>query len=73
MPATQDPLQHHLESALVTNPHVAGKRLRVENREGRVVVRGKVGSYYQKQMAQESLLRVEGVEELENQLEVHWA
>ena len=73
MPATNDVLQQNLEIALGANPHVAGKRLRVENCAGRVVVRGKVGSYYQKQMAQESLLRVEGVEELENQLEVHWA
>ena len=73
MPATDFNLQQNLELALGENPHVAGKRLRVESRAGRVVVQGKVGSYYQKQMAQESLLRVEGVQELENQLEVHWA
>lgn len=73
MPATNDHLQQNLESALGDNPYIAGRRLRVESSAGRVIVRGQVGSYYQKQMAQESLLRVEGVEELENQLEVHWA
>ena len=73
MPATDDHLQRNLESALGENPHIAGKRVRIESRSGHVVVRGEVGSYYQKQMAQESLLRVEGVEALENQLEVHWA
>ena len=73
MPATDDQLLRNLEDALGTNPHVAGKRLRVENRAGHVVVRGRVGSYYQKQMAQEALLQIDGVQNLENELEVHWA
>jgi osmotically-inducible protein OsmY len=73
MPSTDAHLIEDLQSALGSSPHVAGKRLRVESREGRVVVRGRVGSYYQKQMAQEALLRVAGVETLENHVEVHWA
>ena len=73
MDIREDVLLNNLESALVANPYVAGRRLRIENRAGHVTVRGKVASYYQKQMAQESLLHVEGVEHLENQLEVHWA
>jgi osmotically-inducible protein OsmY len=73
MPATDNSLLENLESALGANPHVAGRRLLVEHHGGHVVVRGQVGTYYQKQMAQESLLRVAGVEHLENQLEVHWA
>ena len=72
MPAT-DQLLRELENALTSNPHVANERLTLKRHQGRVVVRGRVGSYYQKQMAQEALLRIEGVEELENQLEVHWA
>lgn len=64
---------HTLNSALVASPYIQGQPVRVESDRGRVVVRGRVGSYYQKQMAQEALLRVEGVEALENQLEVHWA
>jgi hypothetical protein len=35
-------------------------------------LRGVVRSYYQKQMAQEVLLGLEGVEHIENQLEVEW-
>ena len=73
MAVGEDHLLRNLESALGANPYVAGRRLRIENRAGHVTVRGKVGSYYQKQMAQESLLQVAGVEHLENQLEVHWA
>jgi osmotically-inducible protein OsmY len=76
MPTTVDPQQRllrDLESALSASPHVPRHRVRLEHRDGRVVVRGRVASYYQKQMTQEALLRVEGVEQLENQLEVHWA
>ena len=73
MPATENQLLRTLENALVTDPHVGSRRLFVESRDGHVVVRGQVGSYFQKQMAQEALLRIEGVEELENRLEVHWA
>ena len=72
MPATDEVLIQDLQSALGSNPHIQGQRLRIENKSGHVTVRGRVGSYYQKQMAQESLLRVEGVQRLENELEVHW-
>ncbi len=37
-----------------------------------MVLRGVVRSYYQKQMAQEMLKNVDGVNEIENQLEVCW-
>ena len=73
MPAPNEHLIHHLESALGANPHMRGQSLRIEHKAGRVVVRGRVRSYYQKQMAQESLLRIEGVDELDNEVEVHWA
>jgi osmotically-inducible protein OsmY len=72
MHITQDCLTKRLESVLSSSPHVPRHRVHLENRAGYVVVRGAVDSYYQKQMAQETLLRVEGVERLENQLEVHW-
>jgi osmotically-inducible protein OsmY len=41
-------------------------------RAGRVVLRGVVPSYYQKQVAQEVVRMVDGVERVDNQLEVNW-
>ena len=38
-----------------------------------MVLRGVVSSYYQKQMVQETLRRLDGVGHIENQLEVNWA
>jgi osmotically-inducible protein OsmY len=66
------PLDHRVSTALEQNPHVARRNLRFETRQGRVTLRGVVDTYYQKQMAQEALRRVEGVEEIANELEVCW-
>lgn len=55
------------------SPHVAHRILRFESREDRLILRGTVRTWYQKQMAQEMLRGVEGVGEIENQLEVCWS
>ena len=43
-----------------------------EHRGRRVTVRGTVESYYQKQLAQETLRRIDGIDEIENHLSVCW-
>jgi len=64
------PLNDKVFSALTRNPYLSGRNLRFEMAEGRVTLRGVVRSYFQKQMAQEALRRVDGVEEIHNELEV---
>ena len=66
------PLNSQIKSALEQNPYFSGRNLRFETSEGRVALHGTVRSFYQKQMAQESLRRLEGVSQIENQLEVNW-
>ena len=66
------PLDHRVLTALEQNPHITRRNLRFETEQGRVTLRGVVGTYYQKQMAQEAVRRVEGVEEITNELEVCW-
>jgi osmotically-inducible protein OsmY len=70
LPEQCEALMERVQSAIQSNPFVANRNLRFETREGRVILRGKVGSYFQKQMAQEALRRVDGVEAIENYLEV---
>lgn len=72
MSTAEDALATRIASAIRTNPHVGRRNLRFETDHGRVVLRGTVGTYYQKQMAQEALRRLEGVEQIENHLEVAW-
>jgi osmotically-inducible protein OsmY len=67
------PLDNQVFNALERNPHVSHRTLRFETSEGRVTLRGVVGTYFQKQMAQEALRHVEGVREIANELEVSWA
>ena len=70
--AEAGPLADRVTNVLARNPHIAHRSLRCEAADGRVVLRGVVRSYYQKQMAQETLKTVDGVNEIENQLEVCW-
>lgn len=66
-------LAERVHLILQKNPHVPHRNLRFETKAGHIVLKGVVRSYYQKLMAQEALLRVEGVEQVENQLEVQSA
>jgi len=65
-------LADRIFSELERSPHVPHRSLRFETNQGHVTLRGVVRSYYQKQMAQEVILGLEGVEHIENQLEVEW-
>lgn len=63
-------LDDRVLTALSRSPYVAGRNLRFETEQGRVTLRGVVRSYFQKQMAQEALRKVDGVDEIHNELEV---
>ncbi len=64
------PLDDRVLTALERNPHIVSHHLRFETHQGRVTLRGVVRTYYQKQMAQEALRYVDGVDEIANELEV---
>jgi osmotically-inducible protein OsmY len=63
-------LDDRVGSALERNPYLQRGILRFETAEGRVTLKGVVRTYFQKQMAQEALRRIDGVEEIANELEV---
>ena len=73
MHVTQRPLNDRLHSAISYNPYLSNRNLRFETEAGRVTLHGTVSSYFHKQMAQEALRRLDGVEHIENLLEVNWA
>lgn len=66
-------LADRVDSVIKSNPFLAGRQLRFEAHEGRITLKGVVNSYFQKQMAQEALRKIDGVVEIENELEVTWA
>lgn len=70
---TTRPLFDRICDALTTNPHVPSQNVRVEAADGRVVLKGSVSTFFQKQMAQEAIRRLDGVEQIDNLLQVNWA
>jgi osmotically-inducible protein OsmY len=67
------PLFERIHDALTTNPHVPSEQVRVEAEDGRIILKGSVRSFFQKQMAQECIRRLDGVQRIDNLLQVNWA
>ena len=63
-------LHNRVTDVLRNNPYLSGATVRLESHEGHVTLRGHVGSFFAKQMAQESLRRVDGIDAIDNKLEV---
>ena len=63
-------LRDVVESALARCLYLSGKNLRFEVHEDGLVLRGIVRSYYQKQLAQESLKSISGLPRIRNEIEV---
>jgi osmotically-inducible protein OsmY len=63
-------LEERIDSIVIKSPYFADRRLRVQAVDDCVVVEGTVNTYFHKQMAQETLLRVDGVRSIENRVRV---
>ena len=68
----QQVLAAQIHSAVVHNPHLNHRQMHIKTKQGRVVINGTVDSFFEKQMAQEALRRIEGVKSIENNLEATW-
>jgi len=66
------PLHEQIRSALDRSPYVSQSQVQIETSSGKVRLEGTVGTFYQKQMAQELVRRIDGVEQVVNQLQVNW-
>lgn len=60
-------------AAIVHNPHLNHHQMHLTAKQGKVVLQGRVQSFFEKQMAQEALKLVDGVDSIENELEVSWS
>jgi osmotically-inducible protein OsmY len=63
-------LQELAEGCLRRNPYLALKNVSCDCRDGVLVLRGCLPSYYLKQIAQETVARLAGVRAIDNQIEV---
>lgn len=63
-------LHAELRRALHGTPHFHGDSVRFDASDHEIVLSGVVGSYYQKQLAQESIRPVAGPRRIRNELDV---
>lgn len=63
-------LHFKVHFVLTHNPYLAGRDIRCEIVDADVTLKGIVRSYYQKQMAQESLRRIGGIHRISNEIAV---
>lgn len=66
-------LLDRISAALEASPYVGSGKIRVEPGEsGRVRLHGKVQTFFEKQMAQETIRTVAEGQQIENMVEVTW-
>ncbi len=70
LPAGRPNTEELAESSLRRSAYLALRQLSCEFRAGVLTLRGRLPSYYLKQMAQAAVAAVEGVERVDNQIEV---
>jgi osmotically-inducible protein OsmY len=63
-------LHQQIAAAIVHNPHLNSRKIKVRTNRGRVVLCGTAVSFFEKQMAQEALRNIDGITSIENELEV---
>ncbi len=64
------PLLHRLDAAIRNHPHLQRQHIFLERDEQHVVLRGKVDSFYRKQMIQEAVRKVDSAARINNRIEV---
>lgn len=57
---------------IIRHPHLHQRHVFLRADQGHVVLQGKVRSFFEKQMAQEALRSIDGVQSIDNQLVVSW-
>ena len=71
-PVVDSSLSVQVRGALSKSHHLSSRNVHVATDGVKVRLKGTVGSFCQKQMAQEIVRRVDGIETVENQLQVSW-
>lgn len=72
-PSAHDEWQEQLVEQLLGHHLFRRRQVRVDSGDGVVVLTGRVNSFYEKQLAQELIRRCDGVQRIDNELEVIYA
>ena len=67
-----NPLSHEIHGTLEESPYISTRKMQINTNRGHVRLEGTVCSFFQKQMAQELVRHMDGVERIDNKLQVNW-
>lgn len=71
---SENDLQNEVAQAIQNSSHLSSRKLRYEAAEGgKITVHGTVASYFEKQLAQETIREVDGVDHIDNMIQVSWS
>ena len=70
MQSPRSEVRQAAQASLAQSPHAAIRKISCEFGDGVLVLRGRVPSYYHKQLAQETIAHVEGVARIINEIDV---
>ena len=70
--AAHDQWQNYVEASVATEPLFRRREIALRGRKGHVLLTGTVSTFYEKQLAQEIVRRLEGVHQIDNCLEVSY-
>ena len=65
-------LSARISNVVANNPFLNTRQIHFSADGNDVVIRGRVETFFKKQMAQEAVRNIEGVESIDNQLKVSW-
>ena len=71
--ASTDSIDLKIENAIIHQSHVSAGKVHFQTNAGRVRLTGRVNTWFEKQMVQESIKQIEGVDAIDNELEVDWS
>lgn len=57
-----------VKNAFVHNPHLNHHSVHITANQGKVRLEGEVGTFFEKQMAQEAIRNISGIEQIDNEL-----
>lgn len=70
MLTTSQPLAQQVYDAIFHHPNLNHHKMQVQASDGKVKISGLVSTFFEKQMAQEAIRNLDGVDLIENDLEV---
>jgi osmotically-inducible protein OsmY len=70
--STTEPIAAVAQRLIVHQPHLSVQRIWCDFEAGRLFLRGQVPSFYFKQLAQEAVADLDGVQQIVNEIEVIW-